>query len=468
MCSSKRFTGLDTGSEQTMKIRTKLMLSMSILIVFIMLCLLAVTHIQFYIDRDLVYLEERALFDSLREEFEQYYVNHGESWDGIEVQAGAFGHSREFVEIALVADDKMLYQQGSLSLRDLRDQGYKLTLYGHNEQKIGRLYLMNAAQYKTYEFKTMWYSIVPAIARVSILFTCLAALVTIFILSWRLTRPIREIIKGIDLIKVGNQEVSFPIHRKDEFGAISRALQEMSDSLTSLERSRKQLLSDVTHELKTPLMIIQGELELAQDTGTALSFEKQSSLLDEVLRLSRMVNEILDLSKLEAGGTQLYPKTENIVMILNQLVEKTQFLAEDKQIRLTTHISEEVIEVSVEKQRILQALYNLLVNALHYTNQGGYVKLHVDRVYRQDRQNEYVRILIEDNGTGIPQEDLALIFNRFYRSDHSRARPSGGTGLGLAIAQQNIFVHHGWIEVYSEVGKGTTFSVFLPALPVKN
>lgn len=272
-----------------MKIRAKLMLSMSILIVFIMLCLLAVTHIQFYIDRDLVYLEERALFG---EAFEQYYVNHGESWDGIEVQAGSFGHSREFVEIVLVADEKMLYQQGSLSLRDLRDQGYKLTLYGHNEQKIGRLYLMNDAQYKTYEFKTMWYSIVPAIARVSILFTCLAALVTIFILSWRLTRPIREIIKGIDLIKVGNQEVSFPTHRKDEFGAISRALQEMNDSLTSLERSRKQLLSDVTHELKTPLMIIQGALELAQDTGTALSFEKQSSLLDEVLRLSRMVNEI--------------------------------------------------------------------------------------------------------------------------------------------------------------------------------
>ncbi|TQK74035.1 two-component system sensor histidine kinase BaeS [Brevibacillus sp. AG162] len=449
-----------------MKIRTKLMLSMSILIVFIMLSLLAITHIQFYIDRDLVYLEEKALFDSLRDEFEQYYVNHGESWDGIGVQAGAFEHSRDFVEIGLVIEDKMLYQQGSLHLRDLRDQGYKLTLYGHNEQKIGRLYVMNDAQYKTYEFKAMWYSILPAIARVSILFTCLAALVTIFILSWRLTRPIREIIKGIDLIKGGKQEVSFPIHRKDEFGAISRALQEMNDSLTTLERSRKQLLSDVTHELKTPLMIIQGELELAQDTGIALSIEKQSSLLDEVLRLTRMVNEVLDLSKLEAGGTKLYPKTENIVMILNQLVEKTQFLAEDKHIRLTTHISEEVIEVSVEKQRILQALYNLLINALHYTNQEGYVKLHVDRVYRQDRQNEYVRIVIEDNGTGIPEEDLPLIFNRFYRADHSRARPSGGTGLGLAIAQQNIFVHQGWIEVQSTVGKGTAFSVFLPSLPV--
>lgn len=449
-----------------MKIRTKLMLSMSILIVFIMLSLLAVTHVQFYINRDFVYLEEKALFDSLRDEFEQYYVNHGESWDGIGVQARAFEHRRDFVEIALVAEDKMLYQQGSLNFRDLRDQGYKLTLYGNNEQKIGRLFVMNDAQYKTYEFKTMWYSILPAIARVSILFTCLAALVTIFILSWRLTKPIREIIKGIDLIKGGNQKVSFPIHRKDEFGAISRALQEMNDNLASLERSRKQLLSDVTHELKTPLMIIQGELELAQDTGTALSFEKQSSLLDEVLRLSRMVNEVLDLSKLEAGGTKLYPKTENIVMILNQLVEKTQFLAEDKHIRLITHISEEVIEVSVEKQRILQALYNLLINALHYTNQGGYVKLHVDRVYRQERQNEYVRIMIEDNGTGIPEADLPLIFNRFYRADHSRARPSGGTGLGLAIAQQNIFVHHGWIEVHSEVGKGTTFSVFLPALPV--
>ncbi|MCJ8012232.1 ATP-binding protein [Paenibacillus sp. KQZ6P-2] len=214
--------------------------------------------------------------------------------------------------------------------------------------------------------------------------------------------------------------------------------------------------------MKTPLMVIQGEMELAQEKDVPLTPEKLSSLLDDVLRLSRLVHDVLDLSKLEAGGAELRPSAENIVEMVSGLIEKTQFLAEEKHIGLSMHASEDVIEVSVEKSRILHALYNILINAIHYTNEGGQVQLHVERMYSHDRQDEVVRIVIEDNGIGIPQEDLPHIFNRFYRADHSRSRPNGGTGLGLAIAQQNIVVHKGWIEVRSEAVKGTAFSVFLP------
>ncbi|TVY04348.1 HAMP domain-containing histidine kinase [Cohnella terricola] len=442
-----------------MKIRTKLMLSMSILIVFILFSLLAVTHIQFFIVRDLAYYKDKVAFKLLQEEFEQYYADHNDSWEGVHDEQ--FEHSRGFAEIAMVVGGKTLYQQGRLDIEIMQADGFHISLHEH-DQKIGRLFVMNDSQYKTYEFKNMWYNILPNTLLVSLLLTAVAALGIIFLLSWRMTRPIRKIVAGIHGIRQGDANVIFPVRRKDEFGAISRALQEMNQSLASAEQSRKQLLSDVAHELKTPLMVIQGEMELAQERDVPLTPEKLSSLLDEVLRLSRLVHDVLDLSKLEAGGTELRPTAENIVEMVSVLIEKTQFLAEDKHIGLSMHASEDVIEVSVEKSRILHALYNILINAIHYTNEGGQVQLHVERMYSPDLQDEVVRIVIEDNGVGIPQEDLPHIFNRFYRADHSRSRPNGGTGLGLAIAQQNIVVHKGWIEVRSEAVKGTAFSVFLP------
>lgn len=443
-----------------MKIRTKLMLSMSILIVFILLCLFFVTHIQFYIVRDLAYWDEKATFALLRDDFEKYYAEHGDSWAGVSEERPE--HERYFVEIALVAEGSVLYKKGRLDMPILRDEAFPLVLES-GERPIGRIYVMNDRQYKTYEFKTMWYGIFPSVARVSLLLTGIVALVIIFFLSGRLTSPIRKMIKGIDAIKRGDSKsAAFPVQRKDGFGAISRALKEMSDSIESLEQSRKQLMSDVAHELKTPLMIMQGELELAQELDKPMSQEKLASLLDEVLRLTRLVHDVLELSKLEAGRTELRPATENMDIMLEGVVDKIRFLAEDKQIQLILRSSEHPIHAAVEKHRMVQALYNIVTNALHYTERGGQVQIAIERTYRPDRRDEYVLITVEDNGIGIPADDLPHIFNRFYRVDDSRTRPSGGTGLGLAIAQQNVLLHQGWIEVSSQVGKGTTFSILLP------
>ncbi|MBW5445329.1 HAMP domain-containing protein [Cohnella sp. CFH 77786] len=445
-----------------MKIRTKLILSMSVLLVFILLFLLAVTHIQFYISRDYAYREDKAVFEALRQEFERYYAEHGGSWE--QVGAAEFKRTRGFAEVLLYVDGVPLYRQGRLGVDELRNEGYKLAIFS-GERKVGRLYVMNDKQYKTYEFKKMWYGILPAIGRASLLFTCAAALLTIFLLSWRLTRPIRRIIQGIEGVKKGARDVSFPVRRKDEFGAISRALRDMNESLANAERARKQLLSDVAHELRTPLMIIQGELELVQETGDTLSPAKQSSILDEVLRLSRLVNEVLDLSKLEAGMNELRPEPENLAALLEDVAEKTRFLAEDKQILLTIHGAEDEILVKAEKPRILQALYNLLTNAVYYTNSGGRIQVSLDREWHPDKHQQYARIRIEDSGVGISAADLPHIFDRFYRADHARARPTGGTGLGLAIAQQNVLVHQGWIDVQSEAGQGSVFTVYLPIHP---
>ncbi|MBB6695287.1 HAMP domain-containing histidine kinase [Cohnella xylanilytica] len=445
-----------------MRIRTKLMLSMSVLLVFILLFLLAATHIQFYIARDYAYREDKASFEALREEFQRYYADHGRSWE----RAGTFefDRARGFAEVLLYADGVPLYRQGHLRVDELRNDGYPLVIR-YDGQKAGRLYVMNDEQLKTYEFKKMWYRFLPNVGRASLLFTGLAALLTIWILSWRLTRPVRRIVQGIESIQQGNESASFPIRRKDEFGEISKALRDMNESLAKAERARKQLLSDVAHELRTPLMIVQGELELAQETGDTLSPDKQSSILDEVYRLSRLVHEVLDLSKLEAGMTELRPGEENLSSLLEELADKIRFLAEDKQIRLTLDGPEEEVRVSVEKPRILQALYNLLTNAIYYTNPGGQIRVSLERAIVPDKQRPYARIRIEDSGVGIPEADLPHIFDRFYRADHARARPSGGTGLGLAIAQQNVLAHQGWIDVRSVVGKGSEFAVYLPVLP---
>lgn len=442
-----------------MKIRTRLTLSMAVLIVFIMLVLLAVTHVQFYITRDLAYLEEKKSFESLRKEFEHYYRSNGDSWGN--VRSARFESIAPFVEIVLSAEGQIVYQQGELSADELRSDGYMLAL-DQGDRRIGRLYVMNEQQYKIYEFKTMWYGMLPNIGIASLLITGIAALLTILLLSWRLTSPIRKIISGIGAIKQGGAPAVFPEHRKDEFGAISRSLREMNESLAEAERTRKQLMSDVAHELKTPLMIIQGELELAHETGAPLTAAKQASILDEVLRLSRLVHDVLDLSRLEAGMTELHPKEENLVALLEDLLAKTRFMAEDKEIHLSLQAKDEVILVSVEKFRILQALYNILTNAVYYTNAGGQIRIHAETVHLPDRQQRYARIRVEDNGAGIVKEDLPHIFDRFYRADHSRARPGGGTGLGLAIAQHNILAHQGWIEVQSVVGEGSVFTIYLP------
>ncbi|WJH34110.1 HAMP domain-containing protein [Paenibacillus sp. CC-CFT747] len=232
-----------------MSIRTKLTLAMGSLIVVIMFCLLAVTRVQFYILRDFAYAQDRPRFLALEQEFERFYQGNGRSWE--KVDTADFPQAVFFPEMLLKTDEGVELHKGTVPLSGMYNDGFPLIMEedGH---RIGILFVMNERQIRIYELKEMWYDILPNILKVSLGVTFVAALIIIFFLTRRLTRPIRRILNGINAIERGEPDGKLPIARRDEFGAIALALHRMNENWSRAEASRKQLLSDVAHELRTP------------------------------------------------------------------------------------------------------------------------------------------------------------------------------------------------------------------------
>lgn len=179
-------------------------------------------------------------------------------------------------------------------------------------------------------------------------------------------------------------------------------------------------------------------------------------IYDESLRMGRLVNELLDLARMESGHIQLTIEEVNLDSFINRIIRKFQGIAKDNEINISANISEEVTHFSFDPDRIEQVLTNLIDNAIRHTPKGGYVELTVIR------NEKGIHMEVKDSGSGIPEEDLPFVFERFYKADKARTRGRSGTGLGLAIAKNIIDAHHGHISVQSKLGQGTTFSFSLP------
>jgi len=234
----------------------------------------------------------------------------------------------------------------------------------------------------------------------------------------------------------------------------------MIERLDKSFKQMKQFSADVSHELKTPLTIIRGEIELAI-SGKKKSSELKKTLiniLDEVVRLSNMVENLLMLFKSDTGQVNLNFKEVNIAELIKDLLEDIDILAEEKGIKVEAERLDEAIVLG-DEIRLKQLFLNLIDNAIKYNKSGGRVTISIVR------ENNFVNVSIADTGIGIPKDEINLIFERFYRVDKTRTRDTGGTGLGLSIAKSIAESHNGRIEVESELGKGSKFSVILPALP---
>lgn len=256
------------------------------------------------------------------------------------------------------------------------------------------------------------------------------------------------------------------VKSRDEIGLLAETmnslaseLQEKIDTLERFDRTRQDFVANVSHELRTPLSIMQGYTEALID-GMAGSEEDRrkylSNIHDEILRLRRLVAELLDLKKIKTGRVEMNMKEISLADIIQRVTEKFNPLAEEKKVKINTDIPIMLPRVRVDPDRMEQVLINLLDNALRATPSGGEIKVIMKE------QKEMILVSISDTGPGIPTEELPLIWDRFYKVDKSRTRSGGGTGLGLAIVREIIEAHGGSTQVKSHPGKGSIFSFSVP------
>jgi len=227
-----------------------------------------------------------------------------------------------------------------------------------------------------------------------------------------------------------------------------------------LDKLRKDFLINVSHELRTPISMLQGYSEAIIDDIAKTPEEKKEYaqiIYDESLRMGRLVNELLDLAKMESGNVQLQLCRVDVKKLLEKMIHKYINITREVGIDLKLDMDSKVEEAVFDADRIEQVLTNLIDNAIRHTPKGGEITVRV-----RLKGNSKVLLEVEDSGEGIPEEDLPFIFERFYKADKARTRGQSGTGLGLSIAKNIVDAHGGNISVKSKQGEGTTFSIILP------
>ncbi|MCE7006798.1 ATP-binding protein [Kibdelosporangium philippinense] len=269
----------------------------------------------------------------------------------------------------------------------------------------------------------------------------------------RLVRPLRALTGAARRMKEGDDTARVKVSGSDEIAELATAFNEMADSRERLESQRKAMVSDIAHELRTPLSNIRGWLEAAQDGVTQPDQALVSSLMEEALLLQHIVDDLQDLAIADAGRLRLHKEHVHLAELLGQVVAANQPRANGVHLSLAVHGDP---ELDADPVRLRQAVGNLVTNALRHTAPGGSVTVN-GRV-----ESGWVVIDVVDTGTGISAEDLPKVFDRFWRAEKSRNRQSGGSGLGLAIVRQLAEAHGGTATAASELGRGSTFRLRIP------
>ena len=279
-----------------------------------------------------------------------------------------------------------------------------------------------------------------------------------FVVSRMLTKPVRSISTAAQRIKEGDLTARSNVGGSDDLGQLGETFDAMAESIEKDRELERRLTSDVAHELRTPLMSILATVEAMQDEVLPCDQEHLALVGSETKRLSRLVDSMLRLSRLENGSVRMHIELHDLVDFVQGIATGHRALLEEAglEMRFENRTGADELEVEFDRDTLTQAVTNIVSNAMRYTPAPGSVTISVAS------QDGEARIAVADTGIGIAKEDINRVFGRFWRAEESRNRVAGGLGVGLAVTKEIIDRHHGRIEVASEQGVGTTFTLCLP------
>ncbi|HHP7232932.1 MAG TPA: sensor histidine kinase [Xenococcaceae cyanobacterium] len=276
-----------------------------------------------------------------------------------------------------------------------------------------------------------------------------------YLASQRIMRPLKRMEEITQEFASGNLTERMPESEIPELNQLGVSFNSMASSIEDVEQRRRELISDLTHELRTPLTVVRGYLEELADRRIEPSEELYLRLIRETRRLERLIHDLQELSKAEAGYLSINTRKVNLIPLLESLVTRFQDQLLEEGPKLNLVYPQDLPLVYADIDRTEQILVNLIGNAIRYTETGSIT-------VSATKANRQVWIAVKDTGVGIAESDLPYVFERFWRADPSRSSHSGGTGIGLAIARRLVELQGGRIEVISKLGQGSTFRFSLP------
>ncbi|OIJ18878.1 hypothetical protein BKP45_15215 [Anaerobacillus alkalidiazotrophicus] len=291
------------------------------------------------------------------------------------------------------------------------------------------------------------------------LFALVVGIILTVYLTKVVSKPLIKISQTTREISNGDLDIKLSISGDDEVGQLAEDIRVMTKQLKDYRDSKRQFISHISHDLRTPITYIKGYSAIMRDQEVINETDWRRNLdviYNEAKRMEYLVSDLFQLTKLEEGKLVLYKERKNILSWLESIVASRQLMLDHQSIDCKVIANNQEIVAPIDEQRLGQAVINIIENSIRYTPKNGYIHLIVSE------EDKNITIEIKDNGIGMSQEDLPHIWERFYRVDKSRSRESGGSGLGLAIVKEIVEIHGGSVKVKSEIGQGTSFYLILP------
>ena len=432
---------------------------------FAVIILVTVVTIYFFVSRriavemqDYATRYQQNLSTQVRYKLYSYYFQQGYSWDGVqslvEDTAGVSG-----TRIILAAGNGTVIGDSSEELLGTNYTGSSVSPVELTwaQEVVGRAYIIldPTAQESVAPFLRLSASVNRSLLLGGSLAIGIALLLT-FLLSRRMMSPVAVLAAAARRLGRGDLSQRVRLQGEGEVASLAEAFNSMAADMEYAEQLRRNMVADVAHELRTPLSNIQGYLEAIRDGMVEPDVAAIRSLNEETFLLSRLVNELQELSLAEAGELKLVYEAEDITNLARQAVTPWQPQLTAREISLSVELPDDLPLVNIDWQRVNEVMHNILENAVAHTHKDGAIRV------AASHKGKWVEVSVSDTGEGIPAEDLPHVFERFYRVDKSRARATGGSGLGLTIAKRLIEAHGGTIVVQSKLGEGSRFSFTLP------